>query len=81
VRRLHNELRAIDLDGQVDVADEEPGLGFRQQDQRVALVVDFVRDAAGNVTEFVMVQGTRQERVDTREVTVLEGRHHPRPRP
>jgi len=28
----------------------------------INLVVDFVRDAAGNVTGFVMVQGTRQER-------------------
>jgi CubicO group peptidase (beta-lactamase class C family) len=28
----------------------------------VNLVVDFARDAAGNVTELVMVQGTRQER-------------------
>jgi CubicO group peptidase (beta-lactamase class C family) len=27
------------------------------------LVIDFVRDTAGNVTEFVMVQGTRQERL------------------
>ena len=25
-------------------------------------VVEFVRDAAGNVAEFVMLQGTRQER-------------------
>jgi hypothetical protein len=26
------------------------------------LVVDFVRDGAGNVTEMVLLQGTRQER-------------------
>jgi Domain of unknown function (DUF3471) len=31
--------------------------------RNINLVVDFVRDAADNVTEFVMVQGTRQERV------------------
>jgi CubicO group peptidase (beta-lactamase class C family) len=30
--------------------------------RNVNLVVEFVRDPAGNVTEFVMLQGTRQER-------------------
>jgi CubicO group peptidase (beta-lactamase class C family) len=29
----------------------------------INVAVEFVRDASGNVTEFVMVQGTRQERV------------------
>jgi hypothetical protein len=27
------------------------------------VAVEFVRDAAGNVTEFVILQGTRQERL------------------
>jgi hypothetical protein len=28
----------------------------------INLVVEFVRDGSGNVTEFVILQGTRQER-------------------